>query len=45
MRRTDHWGPTDCGVSEYDREASITGRPRLTGGLLRHEKKVTKKLE
>jgi len=24
--------PTECGVSEYDREASIMRRPRLTSG-------------
>ena len=28
--------PTECGVSECDREASITRRPWLTRGLLTH---------
>jgi hypothetical protein len=27
-----HGSPTDCGVSEYDREASLIRRPRSTGG-------------
>jgi hypothetical protein len=31
--------PTECGVSECDREALITRRPWPTRGLLRHEKK------
>jgi len=33
--------PTECGVSEYDREASIVGRPRATRGwMLRDGKKM-----
>ena len=27
-----HWSPTECGVSEYHREASILRRPWPTGG-------------
>jgi len=29
--------PTECGVSEYDRESCIMRRPCPTGGLLSHE--------
>jgi hypothetical protein len=32
-------GPTECGVSECDREVSIMRRPCPTGGLLRHGNK------
>jgi hypothetical protein len=31
--------PTECGVSEYDRESSIMRRPWPTGGCWRHDKK------
>jgi len=31
-----HRRPTECGVSECDREASIMRRPWPTRGLLRH---------
>ena len=33
-------GPTDCGVFECDRLASIMRRPWPTGGLLPHEKRI-----
>ena len=32
--------PTECGVSEYDREASIMRRLSSTGGLLFHARKI-----
>ena len=32
-------------MSEYDREASIIGKPLLTGGLLRHGKKKIELLQ
>ena len=31
--------PTECGMSECNRESSITRKPWPTGGLLRHGKK------
>ena len=34
--------PTECGMSEYDREASIMRSPRGTGGCCAAEKKSLK---
>jgi hypothetical protein len=47
MSKVSAWGQTldqksttECGVSEYDHEASVMRRPWLTGGCWAMEKKL-----